>query len=48
MQVFDTWDPFYAALDLVLPKFSKKPLFMLLENPETPQLVQAGAEHGEA
>ncbi len=33
MQVFDDWDGFYAALNRVLPKFSKKPLLTLAEGP---------------
>ena len=31
MQVFDTWDEFYDTLNRVLPKFSDKPLFGLLQ-----------------
>ena len=31
MQVFEDWDDFYVALNRVLPKFSDKPLFRLLE-----------------
>ena len=36
MQVFTTWDDFYPTLNRILPKFSDKPLFRLLENEETP------------
>ena len=32
MQVFKTWEEFYDALDRVLPKFSKRPLLMLLKH----------------
>lgn len=31
MQVFDTWDTFYKALDRVLPRFSKRPLLAIAE-----------------
>jgi len=32
MQVFDSWDPFYEALNRVLPRFSTRPLLAIIEN----------------
>jgi hypothetical protein len=45
MQVFTRWDDFYDALNRVLPKFSERPLLMLIENDGK---VQTGATQGAA
>jgi hypothetical protein len=32
MQVFDTWEPFYAVLERKLPRYSTKPLLVIAEH----------------
>lgn len=32
MQVFDTWDPFYVAMERILPRFSTAPLLAIAEH----------------
>lgn len=39
MQVFDTWESFYTAINRILPKFSTKPLLVMIENEGSPALA---------
>ncbi len=41
MQVFEEWEPFYKALNRILPRFSKEPLLAMIENDGVAGLVTA-------
>ncbi len=44
MQVFTEWEPFYEALERILPRFSKRPLLAILEKDDTTELISGSNE----
>jgi hypothetical protein len=48
MQVFEEWDPFYAALDRILPRFSKRPLLAIIEREGTAPVLHSSPSSNDA